>query len=201
MKLTVVVQAGGQSRRMGSNKALLPFLGKPLIQRVIDRIRPVADEILITSNQPEDFEFLDLPVFCDLLPGYGALGGLLTALTISTSPVTAVVACDMPFVSADLLKHQAKILESGNWDAVVPKSPSGYEPLHAVYRTQTCRQAVQQAIEVGEKKMIAWFPATKVYILKQEELDRFDPHERIFLNVNTLAEFQAAEQMAQAETE
>lgn len=200
MKLTVVVQAGGQSRRMGSNKALLPFLGKPLIQRVVDRIRPVADEILITSNQPEDFEFLNLPVFGDLLPGYGALGGLLTALTISSSPVTAVVACDMPFVSADLLKHQVKILESGNWDAVVPKSVSGYEPLHAVYRTQTCRQAVQQAIENGEKKMIAWFPAAKIYYVEKEDLAQFDPHERIFLNVNTLSEFQAAEQIAQAET-
>ncbi|MFZ6018144.1 MAG: molybdenum cofactor guanylyltransferase [Chloroflexota bacterium] len=200
MKLTVVVQAGGQSRRMGSNKALLPFLGKPLIQRVIDRLRPVAEEILITSNQPEDFEFLNLPVFSDFLPGYGALGGLLTALTISSSPVTAVVACDMPFVSADLLTYQAEVLVSGHWDAVVPKSEVGFEPLHAVYRTQNCRQAVRQAIEKGERKMIAWFPATKVYFIEKEELAQFDPHGRIFLNVNTQAEFHAAEQVAQAET-
>lgn len=186
---------------MGSNKALLPFLGKPLIQRIIERLRPVAEEILITSNQPEDFKFLNLPVFSDLLPGYGALGGLLTALTISSSPVTAVVACDMPFISADLLTYQAKVLESGNWDAVVPKSESGFEPLHAVYRTQTCRQAVQQAIEYGERKMIAWFPATKIYCIEKEELAQFDPNGRIFLNVNTLAEFHAAERVAQAETE
>ncbi|MCX7976694.1 MAG: molybdenum cofactor guanylyltransferase [Bellilinea sp.] len=201
MKLTVVVQAGGESRRMGRNKALLPFLGQPLIQRVIERVRPIADEILITANQPADFEFLKLPVFEDVLPGQGALGGLLTALTVSSASVTAVVACDMPFLSPNLLQHQAKILKKGDWDAVVPKSKGGYEPFHGVYQTQPCRQAVRQAIERGEKKLIAWFPAVRVRIVESEELNLFDPLGRIFWNVNTPEEFQAAEQAAYAEND
>ncbi len=200
MKLTVVVQAGGESTRMGSNKALLPFLGQPLIERVIERLRPVADEILITANQTQDFEFLNLPVHRDVLPGYGALGGLLTALTISPSPITAVVACDMPFVSADLLAYQLQVLENGSWDAVVPRSKAGFEPLHGVYRTQICRQAVEWAIERGERKMIAWFPKVKIYALENAELHPFDPQGRIFWNVNTPQELQTAEDVAQSET-
>lgn len=199
MKFTVVVQAGGESRRMGSNKALLPFLGQPLIQRVIERVRPIADEILITANRTADFEFLKLPVYEDVLPGHGALGGLLTALTVSSASVTAVVACDMPFVSPNLLVYQAQILQSGNWDAVIPKSDGGYEPFHGVYRTQRCQQAVREAVERGEKKLVAWFPAVRVGIIEGDALNRFDSQGRIFWNLNTPEEFQAAEQAAYAE--
>ncbi|HAD07571.1 MAG TPA: hypothetical protein DCE76_10485 [Anaerolineaceae bacterium] len=201
MKLTVVVQAGGESRRMGSNKALLPFRGQPLIQRVIERVRPIADEILITANHPKDFEFLKLPVYEDVLPGHGALGGLLTALSVSSASVTAVVACDMPFLSPNLLVYQAQLLQRGNWDAVVPKSKGGYEPFHGVYRTQSCRQAVREAMERGEKKLIAWFSAVRVHIIEGGSLNLFDPEGRIFWNVNTPEEFQAAEQAAYADNE
>jgi len=73
---SVVIQAGGESRRMGQDKALLPFLGEPLIERVINRVVPYADELLITTNNPEDYKVFNVPLFQDILPGIGALGGL-----------------------------------------------------------------------------------------------------------------------------
>ncbi|MEW6178414.1 MAG: molybdenum cofactor guanylyltransferase [Chloroflexota bacterium] len=199
MKLSVVVQAGGESKRMGSNKALLPFLGQPLIVRVIERIKPIAEEILITTNQPQDLTFLHLPLYSDILPGFGALGGLLTALTVSTSPLTAVVACDMPFVSPELLSYQAQLLEKEEWDAVIPKGEQGFEPFHGVFRTTTCRWAVQQVIDKGEKKVIAWFPLVRVRFVEGDDLNRFDPLGYIFMNVNTPGEFETAERLAQTE--
>ena len=93
--LSIVVQAGGQSARMGENKALKPFLGRPLVQRVLERLAPIADELLLTTNQPEDFAFLKLPLFTDIKPGRGPLGGLYTALVSAKYPFVAVVACDM----------------------------------------------------------------------------------------------------------
>ncbi|MFL7867205.1 MAG: molybdenum cofactor guanylyltransferase, partial [Anaerolineales bacterium] len=69
--LTICVQAGGESRRMGRDKALMPFLGRPLIQRVVDRLSPIADEIIVTTNNPDDYRFLGLPLFPDLKPGRG----------------------------------------------------------------------------------------------------------------------------------
>src|SRR5512138_1280386 len=96
---TVVINAGGESRRMGENKALKRFAGQVLIERIISRLRPLAQEILITTNQPELYGFLELPLVPDLITGKGALGGLYTALSSACYSYVGVVACDMPFVN------------------------------------------------------------------------------------------------------
>src|SRR5512134_26433 len=97
--LTVCIQAGGASSRMGEDKALKPFLGRPLIQRVVDRLQPIADELIVTTNRLEEYSFLHTRLIPDLKPGRGALGGLYTAIASATHPIVAVVACDMPFAS------------------------------------------------------------------------------------------------------
>src|SRR6266540_1823807 len=108
--LTVCIQAGGQSSRMGEDKALKTFLGRPLIQRVIERLSPIADELIVTTNRPEDYEFLNLRLIPDLKPGRGALGGLYTAIASASNPMVAVVACDMPFASATLLAAGTQLI-------------------------------------------------------------------------------------------
>jgi len=138
MPLSIVIQAGGESQRMGENKALLPFLGTPLVQRVVERVRPLADELIITTNQPDDFRFLHLPLVSDTYPGRGALVGLYTALKAASQPVVAVVACDMPFVSRGLLAYQVECLNIEQKDLVSPRTVQGYDPVHAVYRRETC---------------------------------------------------------------
>ena len=87
--LTLAIQAGGESRRMGSDKALLPFLGSPLVLRLFSRLAWIADEVLVTSNQPEPYRFLGLIPIPDLLPGLGALGGLYAALSAASHPFAA----------------------------------------------------------------------------------------------------------------
>jgi len=156
--LSIVIQAGGQSTRMGEDKALKPFLGRPLIQRVIDRITPIADEILVTTNHPEDYAFLNLRLIPDLVAGRGALGGLYTALASANGDMVAVVACDMPFASASLIQTATRLLVEEEADVVIAKTAEGYEPFHAVYRRATCVPAIQSAIEADRWKVIAWFP-------------------------------------------
>lgn len=197
--ITIVVQAGGESRRMGQNKALLSFLGQPLIARVIERVRGLADEALITSNTPEEMRFLNLPVFEDVLPGSGALGGLYTALLAARHPLVMVVACDMPLIRAELLAEQARLLQVEGADVVIPVSAEGWEPLHAVYRRETCLPAVKAALDAGQRRMISWFDAVKVRRMEPEETRRLDPQGRSFLNVNTPEEFTAVEALARAE--
>jgi len=194
--LTVAIQAGGQSSRMGQDKGLKPFLGRPLIQRVVERLTPIADETIITTNHPHDYAFLDLPLFSDLIPDRGALGGLYTALVSATHPILAVVACDMPFASGMLLEAAAQIMVQEEADVVIPKSDEGFEPLHAVYRRSTCIPAVKTAIDSDIWKMIAWFPQVKVRTLTPEEISRFDPSGLAFSNVNTPEEFAEAEMRA-----
>lgn len=194
--LSVVVQAGGESTRMGENKALKPFLGRPLIQRVIERLAPVADELLVTTNQPDAFSFLDLPLFPDLKPGRGPLGGLYTALVSARYLTVAVVACDMPFVSAPLLVAAAGLLVQEDVDVVVAETTEGFEPLQAVYRREVCLRAVESAIRDDKWRMISWFPQVKIRRLTSDELARYDPDGLAFWNVNTPEEFAEAERRA-----
>jgi molybdopterin-guanine dinucleotide biosynthesis protein A len=179
---------------MGQNKALLPFKGQPLIRRVVDRVQLVADELLITTNEPELYQFLNLPMFTDLLPGTGALGGLYTALSAASNPLVAVIACDMPFVSAGLLEYERDLcgVES---DVVIPRLGSGWEPLHAIYRRETCLPQIRKALEENRLRMDSWFGEVHIRSLLEEEIRRIDPDLRSFLNINTPEEFKQAEQL------
>lgn len=194
--LTIVIQAGGQSSRMGEDKALKPFLGKPLIQRVIERLAPIADEMIVTTNRPAEYGFLNQRLAADLKPGRGALGGLYTAIASAAHPLVAVVACDMPFASTSLLEGARRLMVEEEADVVIAKTDEGYEPLHAVYRRETCLPAIQSAIDADQWKVIAWFPQVKVRVLSPDEVKAFDPSGLCFWNLNIPEEFLEAERRA-----
>jgi molybdopterin-guanine dinucleotide biosynthesis protein A len=195
--ITVVIQAGGESRRMGRDKALVPFLGYPLIERVLARVRPLADELLITTNHPAEFRFLKVPLITDRIPNRGALGGLFTALSTARNPLVAVVACDMPFVNPEILVAASDLLHKNKIDAVIPKTAQGAEPFHAVYRAQTCLPAIEAALHKNQWRADAWFPAIHVLFLSSEEIYRFDPLGLAFFNINTNEDLVQAECLAQ----
>ena len=205
--LSVVIQAGGQSSRMGEDKALKPFLGKPLIQRVIDRLLPIADEMIVTTNRVEDYAFLkesnpasaldlNLRLVPDLKPGRGAIGGLYTAIASASMPYVAVSACDMPFASASFMQGARQLMVREGVDVVLAKTEEGYEPFHAVYRRETCLPAIESAIDADQWKVISWFPAVRVRELSYGEFKAFDPSGLCFWNLNTSEEFAKAEKMA-----
>lgn len=201
--LTLSLQAGGKSSRMGQDKALLDFGGKPLIQHVLTQLEALADETIITTNHPEGYRFLGLALIPDLIPERGSLGGLFTALNAAKHPLVAVVACDLPFVSLDILKTcRDLLLTNPTLDAVIPSTKHGLEPLHAVYRRETCLPAVKTALDAGKWKMIAWHAQVKVSVLPPEEVAALDPEGLAFWNVNTPDEFQdAVQQFARLKTE
>jgi molybdopterin-guanine dinucleotide biosynthesis protein A len=194
--LTVVIQAGGESSRMGQDKGLLPFLGQPLVQRVLERLRPLAAEILVTTNHPQAYTFLGERLQSDLLPGRGALGGLYTALSCASHPYVAVVACDMPFANPALLEAGHQILVQQEDDLVIPRTNDGLEPFHAVYRRKTCLPPVQAALEAEKRRVDAWFSQVKVHYLSPEVWGQWDPEGLAFWNVNTPDEFRQAEEKA-----
>lgn len=195
--LTVVIQAGGASSRMGEDKALKPFLGRPLIQRVIERLSPLADEVIVTTNRPVDYAFLNLRLVADLKPGRGALGGLYTAIASASDPFVAVVACDMPFASPVFFEGARRLIVQEGADVVVAKTEEGYEPFHALYRRETCLPAIEAAIAADQWKVISWFSQVKVRVLTPDEMKGFDPSGLCFWNLNTPEEFSEAERRAQ----
>jgi len=190
--LTVAVQAGGESHRMGVDKARVDFLGQLLIVRVLERVALLADEILVTTNQPEAYSFLQVPCVPDVLPGHGALGGLYTALSAASHPFVAVIACDMPFANAGLLAFQQEVLLATAADAAIPRTPDGLEPFHAVYRKSTCLPWIQAALEAGQRRVDSWMKQASVRYITPEEIARHDPDGLAFLNINTPAELAEA---------
>jgi molybdopterin-guanine dinucleotide biosynthesis protein A len=195
--LSIVIQAGGESRRMGQDKALRPFLGQPLIQRVINRLAPIATELLVTTNNPDAYRFLNLPLASDPIPGRGALGGLYTALYAAHNPLVGVVACDMPFANPDLLRAASDMLtQNPNLGAVIPRLEHGSEPFHSVYRRERCLPYVEEALKNDRWRVDAWFPQVEIHFLTPVEIAIYDPDQLAFQNVNTPQEWEQAEALA-----
>ena len=181
---------------MGQDKALLPFLGQPLIARVLERVAPIADEILVTANQPENYRFLGVPIIPDLIPGRGPLGGLYTALSAASQPLVAVIACDMPFINPNLLLAERDLLVQTETDILIPHLEGGKEPFHAIYRRETCLPHIINSVEAGKWRADAWFHHVKLHPILQEDIVKHDPQLYSFWNVNTPQDLQVAIQFA-----
>ena len=150
-----VILAGGKSRRMGSNKALLDIGGKPLIRLLIDRIRPVTDRILISSNDCLSYKFLDFPVIPDHFAGHGPLAGFHSAMVRDVCSLYIMLACDLPNLKTPFLRKMVSLAEG--YDAAIPRTRDGLaHPLCAVYR-RTCLPSVEHALKQGANKVIEIF--------------------------------------------
>jgi len=181
---------------MGSNKALLPFQGEPLILRVYHRLALLVDEVLVTVNQTTGFESLGLPLLPDLYPGKGTLGGLYTGMLAARNPLIAVVGCDMPFVNPSLLRAELDLLTRTEADAVIPNSATGLEPLHAVYKRETCLPAIYKALMADQLRLVSWLPDVKVQEMPFEVVKVYDPEMIAFYNLNTPDDLKQAESIA-----
>lgn len=200
-RLSVVIQAGGESKRMGRSKATVPFRGRPLIQHMVSRVLPVADELIITTNEPENLAFLhnefpraDIHLVTDALDYRGALPGLFTALQAATNSFVAVVACDMVFASANLIAAECAEMNAGEVDIVVPVNKHGYEPFHAIYRRDTCLEAVRHLTAQGETRIQAFFPDMRLVEFPQSRVFDAEPSGGCFINVNTPEELASVEE-------
>ena len=200
-RVTVVIQAGGESRRMGRSKATVPFAGRPLICRLVERLAPVADDLVITTNEPENLVFLhstfpqyNIQLVCDEFDYRGALPGLYTALQAARNPYVAVVACDMVFASSSLVVAEALAMKESGADAVVPVNKHGFEPFHAIYRRMGCLPAVRRALERGEKRAQAFFDEVNVLEFPQSKVLEAEPMGGCFINANTPDELHALEE-------
>lgn len=180
--VTVAILAGGLSRRMGTNKSFLSLAGKPLIEHVIERISALRLPAILITNTPEQYAHFELPMYGDVYPQCGSLGGLYTALHYGPADYTLCVACDMPFLNVDLLRYMLD-LRSGI-DGVVPYIAGNYESLHAIYR-QTCLPAIRDQIERKQFRISDIYPQLQVRRITEVEIDRFDPDQSSFVNLNT----------------
>lgn len=193
-----VILAGGENRRYGGEpKALARVGGERIADRAIRALREVVPRVVIVANDPETFGVLDLPMRPDLRPGLGALGGIYTAVRWAEEEGcrgALVVACDMPFLSAALLR---RLVEGAVADgAILPESdsPRGMEPLCAFYGIG-CRTAIEAALDRGDRAIISFLDDVDLRLVPRSEVGRLGDPRRMFLNVNTPAERERAEEL------
>jgi molybdenum cofactor guanylyltransferase len=186
---TGVVLAGGQSRRMGRDKALLEFGGQPLIEWVIRRLGRVCSEVLVVAGDVERYAGLGAPVVMDRFPGVGVLGGLHAGLDAASHELILAVGCDMPFLNPKLLRAFVDWAEGR--DVAVLRRGEWVDPLHAAYR-RTCLPAMEAAIRAGRRRVISFFPQVRVRYVTEAQVTAIDPELRSLRNVNTPADWEAA---------
>ncbi len=176
-----IILAGGSSVRLGRDKALIDAGGETLIERVVRRLDGVVDRIVLVTNEPERYAFLNLPLTGDIYPGIGTLAGLQAGLAAIEAPYGLAVGCDMPFLNPALLRYMIS-LRSG-CDAVMPRVGSYREPLHAVY-ARSCAARFAQAIEAGQRRIVPALEGARVCYVEREAILRYDPQLHSFFNVN-----------------
>jgi molybdopterin-guanine dinucleotide biosynthesis protein A len=180
--VSAIVLAGGQSRRMGRDKALIEYQGRPIIAHVIDTLRALSDDLVVVSNRPDLYSSFGARVTADYDPPCGPLGGIAAGLQAVQRPLAVVVACDMPFLNVTLLRWLIDLTDG--YDAVVPQTADEFEPLHAVYR-QECYNPILRRLERGERRVISFFGDVRLRPVLESEWRALDPAGRSLVNLNT----------------
>lgn len=179
--ITGVILAGGKSSRFGINKAFSEINGSRLIDIVAGLLTSIFTRTVLITNSPEEYSYLGLPIRKDLIRGLGPIGGILTGLEDISDEAGFFIACDMPFVSEDLIRYIVSV--RGEFDAVVPKIDWKIEPLHALYR-KSCLPVIRELIASGVYQTIKAFDRLNVRYLNEAEIRANDPQMRSFFNVN-----------------
>jgi len=183
--MTGAVLAGGQSRRMGTNKAFIEVDGVPIIERVLAVLGEVFERRLIIADDVHLFHGLDAPAIPDYYKGAGSLGGIYTALLNSDSRQTFVTACDMPDIKAEAVK---RLISTPHDDAlvIIPHINGRLHPMHALY-DKRCLAPIEEMIRKGELRIMSLFDGIKIKKLTEDEFSGVDIAASV-ANINTRQE-------------
>ncbi|MDQ6960823.1 MAG: molybdenum cofactor guanylyltransferase [Mariprofundaceae bacterium] len=192
--VSCVILAGGESKRMGADKAHVQLAGRTLIERVLATVMPLFDDVMI-SGRDNTSEINGTRFVKDRHAGRGPAIGLCTAMQEARHPHLFAIACDMPFVTPGLIEHLAS--SPDEYDVVVPMRGGRLEPLCALYRT-ACVRELEQCIKKGERGLSSFIentPELKVRRISEQELRKIDPALRSFLDIDSADALAQAERM------
>lgn len=193
--VTGILLAGGRSRRMGKDKRFLSVGEHTLLERSLAVLQGVFQSVSIVVGDDSTMIEAAIPVWRDLIPNRGSLGGIYTGLKLSRTPYIFAVACDMPFISPIVIRYLVSLKD--NVDVVIPRSELCPQPTHALYSNR-CLPVIEKMVQSGRLsiKDIVDEASLRVRWVKQTEMSALDPEGRSFFNVNTPEELEAARKMA-----
>lgn len=186
-----VILAGGDSKRLGQPKALLDFCGYTIIEVMIENLSSFFQELTIITDRPDLYSGLNVRLKEDLIvvQGKSPLRGIHAGLSSSNLPFQFISACDMPFLNLDLINYMYEF--APDYDAVVPRIGSYFQPLHAFY-SRNCVPVIERQLGKERFKITEFYKHLKVRYIEEGEILRFDPNQESFMNINTWSDYERA---------
>ncbi len=189
------ILAGGENRRIPFIKGLLNVNGRPIIERSVRILGDVFGRVVISTNLPERYFYLGLPLIGDCRCERGPMTGVVSTLLATTGEALFVVACDMPFISDGLIRYMAERYErecsreGKEYEAVIPLFRGNREPLFGIY-TRSALAILERGIDEGERSLMRTLEGHRVLFVEEEEVRARDPLGDSFVNINTLEDYE-----------
>ncbi len=181
--VSIAILAGGKSKRMGQDKAFLDVAGQLVIERILEKVLPLSDDVFISTNAPQKYQQFGLRIVKDIYPGKAALGGIYSAIQAAKHDYVLVVACDMPFLNSQLLNYLINLAPTADVIAplIVPPQP---ETMHTIY-SKKCVPAIEPKLHQNKLRIIGFFEDVAVHFVTKDQISKFDPDFYSFVNMNT----------------
>lgn len=195
--MTGAILAGGENRRIPFLKGFLTVQGRAVIERTLETLERVFEKIVISTNTPEKYFYLGVPLVGDIMNEKGPVTGILSVLSSVNAESVFVVACDMPFVNEKLIRYMIESYESEKKkvagqegvDAVIPFFEGKTEPLFGIYTKRTL-ETMEAMVLTGKKGLISMLSRMRVKYIGDEEVRAVDPLGRSFANINTIEDYE-----------
>ncbi|HAP32490.1 MAG TPA: molybdenum cofactor guanylyltransferase [Firmicutes bacterium] len=192
--LSAAVLAGGESKRMGENKAFLRLDGRYLIELIIEKLCRLFTEVMVVTDMVREMDFLPVHLVEDVYHEgeKNALRGIHAALTATSQQSCFILACDMPFLSPALIKHMSSFAE--DYDLIVPRLDGHYQPLFSFYHKK-CLPFIHRALEQKYYKISSLYDNFNVKVIDEITVQIYDPKRLSFCNINNRDDFRCAERL------
>ncbi|GGB61957.1 putative molybdenum cofactor guanylyltransferase [Lentibacillus populi] len=184
-----VILSGGKSSRMGENKSLLPLNDKPVIEHIANELTLISDKVIVVTNEPSVYTFLDLPLVADRYFDKGPLAGLETALYHHQADVYFVTACDMPFINRRVYSYLQEHLN--DYDAVIPIYENQLQPLAGIYR-RSVLPVIQRHLDNDNRKVLSIVDDIRVNYIHEFGTIPAYVRTKHFFNMNNPAQYEQA---------
>jgi len=193
---SIAILAGGHSRRMGRNKALISLACKRILARIIDKLSPLSDDLYLVTNTPETYQMFNRPMVGDIIPNMAALGGIFTAISHAKHTWVFVVACDMPLLNPQVVNGMAS--QRHGVDIVTPRLGNHPDALHSFY-AKNCLPAIENQLATEQLKVIGFFEKMRVRYLSMNDLQNYTADLNFLMNINTPEDLIVVEKILESE--
>lgn len=186
--MKALILAGGENKRLPVMKGFLEIKGRRIIESNVELLKEIFVCVIISTNNPECYFYLGVPMVGDIVKYRGPMTGLLSALITLEAPEIFVTACDMPFIKPELIRYIVDRWEK-RWDAVIPIFDGKPQPLLGIYSKKLVPK-MEDSIRKGMRGLREFLKKIEVLYISEDEVRAIDPEGRSFVNINTVEDYE-----------